>query len=166
MRIRNKPGRITAVGAERVQKWHGRVLRPAGGVSETSPDVLRRTGVGQIQRWPSWGMGILPCPKYGRTMKENGGHTVRAKTVSADSQRTVRIPDRACGFSMECVDFSTCRVDSEQAVRILNNVCGFWTGRADFRQVVRIARGPEATGNRPFRAKNRRFRAHTAKNPP
>ena len=76
-------------------------------------------------------MGILPCPKYGRTMKENGGHTVRAKTVSADSQRTVRIPDRACGFSMECVDF-------RRAVLILNQSCGFLVGYADFWEAVRI----------------------------
>ncbi len=67
---------------------------------------------------------------------------------------------------MECVDFSTCRVDSEQAVRILNNVCGFSASRADFRQVVRIVCDPEPTGNRPFRAKKRRFRAYTAGNPP
>ena len=141
-------------------------------VSGTNPDALRRTGVGQIQRWPSWGMGILPCPKYGRTMKENGATpSVRRQclrilsgpcgflTCRADSGSVVRIFYGVCGFS-------TCRVDSEQAVRIPNDVCGFSASRADFRQVVRIVCDPEPTGNRPFRAKKRRFRAYTAGNPP
>ncbi len=145
---------------------------------------------------PGVGQGIPLCLRCGNTMKKNGTTSsgrIRCPTDArlckdsvcgfltcrTDFWATVRIPvmpcgfsarrtvfDKSCGFSMECADFSTCHVDSEQAVRILNNVCGFWAGRADFRQVVRIARGPKPAGNRPFRAKTADSEPITAENPP
>ena len=95
MRIRNKPGRITA-------NWRG---------ADSKVAVL--------------GYGNSPVPQVRQDDEGERGHAVRTKTVSADSQRTVRIPDVPCGFWIGRADFLWSVWIFRRVVLILNKPCGF-----------------------------------------